>query len=151
MVLLLESTNILSSLVKWSLVLSEDSVGSLSERGQEMRGVERRREPRLRLSWESHIFLEDIGTGHIGRMVDLNSCGAAVLVDSASQLWPGREVELGFMYPKVVNGNFQIMHYHKRGTVKRDDWYSPSLKRVVIEFHERLPDMPAVGNEYIGV
>ncbi len=113
-----------------------------------MRPIDRRREPRLRYSWDTHIYTDGFRSGYVGRMVDLNSRSAALLVDFSADLWPGKEIEVGFMYPKVVNGNFDIIQEHRKGTVIRDNWHNPQLKRVVIEFHETLPESPAIGNEY---
>jgi len=82
-------------------------------------------------------------------MVDLNSEGAALLIDQQRNFWPGQEIKLGVMYPRVVNGSFDIIHNHVAGTVYRSEWYNPNLKRLVVRFHDRLPEAPAVGNEYI--
>ncbi len=82
-------------------------------------------------------------------MVDLNSDGAALLIENHRNLWSGQDIELGVMYPKVVNGKFDIINNHIRGTVYRNEWYNSSLQRVVVRFDRPLGESPAIGNEYI--
>jgi len=111
--------------------------------------VDRRREPRLRYSWDGQLYLNNIRGGTLARMVDLSSEGAALLVENQHDVWPGQEIELGMMYPKVVNGNFDIVHNHMKGTIYRSDRYNDSMNRVVVRFNGALEDAPAIGNEYI--
>ncbi len=111
--------------------------------------VDRRREPRLRYSWDSQVFMNNVRGGIRTRMVDLNSDGAAILVENDRNLWSGQEIELGLMYPRVINGSFDIVHNHVRGTVYRNEWYNSSLRRLVVRFNQPLAEAPAVGNEYI--
>ncbi len=111
--------------------------------------AERRQEPRLRYSWESQLYCDDIRGGKLGRMIDLNSKCAAVLVENTCPLEIGKEAEIGLMYPRVINGNFEIVHEHRPCTVIRRDWYNPSLDRVVVEFHYPMDEHPAIGNEYV--
>lgn len=112
-------------------------------------GIDRRSEPRLNYSWDSQIYTEGTRGGRLGRMVDLNSKGAAFLVSNDTDLSLGGEIEMGIMYPRVVNGNFDIINDHLRGEVVRNDWYNSEMKRLVVEFHAPMEDHPAVGNEYI--
>ncbi len=112
-------------------------------------GIDRRSEPRLNYSWDSQIYSEETRGGRLGRMVDLNSKGAAFLVSSDMNLSLGGKIEMGIMYPRVVNGNFDIVHDHLEGEVVRNDWYNPEMKRLVVEFREPMENKPAVGNEYI--
>jgi len=95
------------------------------------------------------MYFQNTRGGMQAQMVDLNSNGAAMLVGNDRNVWPGQEIELGLMYPKVVNGSFDIVHNHVRGTVYRSEWYNPSVKRVVVKFDQPLVEAPAVGNEYI--
>lgn len=111
--------------------------------------IDRRREPRLRYSWDGQMYMGNVRGGVATRMVDLNSEGAALLMDTDRNVWSGQEIELGLMYPRVVNGSFDIVHNRLKGTIYRSEWYNPSLKRVVVKFHQPLPESPAVGNEYI--
>jgi len=111
--------------------------------------VDRRQEPRLRYSWESQLYCDDIRGGRLARMVDLNSKGAAILVENDCPFETGKEVEIGLMYPKVINGNFEIIHEHRPCTVIRNEWYNSALNRIVVQFHLPMEQPPAVGNEYI--
>ncbi len=111
--------------------------------------VDRRREPRLRYSSDGQMYFANQRGGTVARMVDLNSEGAAMLLDNRRNVWPGQEIELGVMYPKVINGSFDIVHNHIHGTVYRSEWYNASMRRVVVRFHQPLAEAPAVGNEYI--
>ncbi len=111
--------------------------------------IDRRREPRLRYSWDGQMYVQNVRGGLVTRMVDLNSEGAALLVANDQNLWTGQDIELGLMYPRIVNGSFDILHDHRRGTIYRNEWYNPSLQRVVVRFHQPLGEAPAVGNEYI--
>jgi len=111
--------------------------------------IDRRREPRLRYSWDGQLYKNNMRGGIATRMVDLTSEGAAFLVEDDRNLWNGEDVELGVMYPRVINGSFDIVHGHVRGTVYRNEWYNPSLRRVVVRFNQPLTEAPAIGNEYI--
>ena len=111
--------------------------------------IDRRREPRLRYSWDGQVYLNNIRGGIATRMVDLNSEGAALLLENRNSIWTGQELELGLMYPRIVNGSFDILHNHLQGTVYRNEWYNTSLRRVVVRFDQPLAESPAVGNEYI--
>jgi hypothetical protein len=95
------------------------------------------------------MYFENTRGGTLARMVDLNSDGAALLLDGNREVWPGQEIELGLMYPKVVNGSFDIVHSHTRATVYRSEGYNNDMKRIVVRFNQPLADAPAVGNEYI--
>jgi hypothetical protein len=111
--------------------------------------IDRRREPRLRYSWDGQMYVQNVRGGIVTRMVDLSSEGAALLVESERNLWAGQDIELGMMYPKIVNGSFDIVNNRLQGTVYRNEWYNSSLQRVVVRFHQPLKESPAVGNEYI--
>jgi len=109
---------------------------------------DRRGEPRLKFAWDAQLYLTDARTGTPGRMVDLNSEGAALLLDVSKELHPGQPVELRLTYPRVTDGQFHILHHCRWGTVLRTDFYNPALKRVVLRFQEPLLDRPGVQNEY---
>jgi hypothetical protein len=111
--------------------------------------IDRRKEPRLRYSWDGQVYLNKVRGGFLTRMVDLSSEGAALLMENNANLSSGQEIELGIMYPKVVNGSFDIIHNRLHGTVYRNEWYNSSLRRVVVKFNDTLAEAPAVGNEYI--
>ena len=111
--------------------------------------VERRREPRLRYSWDAQLYLPDHRAGTLGRMVDLNSRTAAVLVDRARPLHAGQWVELALTYPRVEQDEFQIIHDHRQGWVLRMDDYNDALNRMVVQFDRRLDECPAVDNDYV--
>jgi len=110
---------------------------------------ERRREPRLRYSWEAFLNLPEHRGGVMGRMVDLNSDGAALLVGRACTPNPGQPVEMKLAYPRVSDGEFQILNDQRWATVLRTEPYNDALSRVVLRFHQRLEEAPAEANEYV--
>ena len=111
--------------------------------------VDRRREPRLRYSWDGQVYTNHIRGGIVSRMIDLNSEGAAILMPHSDRLSTNEEIELGLLYPRIVNGSFNIIHAHPKATIFRSEWYNADLRRVVVRFNSPLLESPAIGNEYI--
>lgn len=111
--------------------------------------AEKRAEPRLRFCWDTQIFCDANPRGRNARMVDLNSRCAAILLENEHPVHAGSHLELGLMYPHVRDGEFEIEHTHRYGTVYRCEHYNETLKRVVVQFDEPLPDLPAVENDYV--
>ena len=111
--------------------------------------VDRRKEPRLRYSWDGQIYSNQVRGGIASRMIDLNSEGAALLMPHNDGIGANAQIELGLLYPRVVNGSFNIIHAHPKATIYRSEWYNSDLRRVVVRFNNPLTESPAVGNEYI--
>jgi hypothetical protein len=110
---------------------------------------DRRREPRLRYSWEGRIYCDGVRGGHLVRMVDINSEGAAVLVENDNSFPVGKNIRMGMSYPRISEGEFDILNHETSGCVYRDQHYNPQMRKLVIKFHAPLSRHPAVGNEYI--
>jgi len=110
--------------------------------------ADRRHEPRLRFCWEAHVYGPNQPRGMIGRMVDLNSRSAAVLVDRSSPVVEGQPIELALTWPRVEQQQFEIIRDRRTGTVTRSDQYNPTLNRIVMEFDQPIAEHPAADNEY---
>lgn len=82
-------------------------------------------------------------------MIDLNREAAALLFNGAQDLMPGQELELGFTYPRIADGEFEIVHQHREARVLRAEPYNDQLQRIVVQFHQPLEDPPAAENEYL--
>lgn len=111
--------------------------------------TDRRREQRLRYSWDTHVYFTNQRGGTLARMIDLNSEAASLLLDRYRDLEPGQEVELSLNYPKVTGGRFEIVQDRMWGTVRRTQDYNEALNRVLVAFHRQLDDPPGVENEYV--
>jgi len=111
--------------------------------------ADRRGERRLRFCWDAQVYGTNHDRGTLARMIDLNSQGAAMLLDSSSHVSPGDCIELGLTYPRVEGQAFQIIHDHRTGTVIRTQPYNQSLSRVVVHFGQPIVDPPGTHNDYI--
>ena len=82
-------------------------------------------------------------------MIDVNSRGAALLLDRSRAAHPGQLIELALTYPRVTDQRFEILHGHVLGMVVRREGYNPSFDRLYVRFDQPLAESPAVRNEYI--
>ena len=76
-------------------------------------------------------------------MIDLTSQGAAFLLNSNTPLQAGDPIELRLSYPQTGDGQFQIMHAQRTGTVLRNQGYNSDLNRIVVQFAEPMDTPPA--------
>lgn len=81
-------------------------------------------------------------------MIDLNRHGAAFLLNSGDPVNPGDPIELRLTYPRVEDGQFQIMHAQHTGTVIRSQAYNDNLNRIVVQFAEPMDTAPVAENQY---
>ena len=114
----------------------------------ETEDAERRTEPRLRYAWDAQVMMPGVRGGHVGRMIDLNSKGAAFLLPNDRHAPVGKDVTLRLSYPRVEDGEFNIVTNERPGRIYRSQNYNPEMKRVVVTFNDHLDDAPALENEY---
>jgi hypothetical protein len=110
---------------------------------------DRRIEPRLRYAWDTQVFFPSDSKGLLARMVDLNSRAVALLMRRDRHLTCGQKIVLGLMYPRITDGEFDIVHHHVEATVTRSELYNADLHRVVLQFGQPLDECPGKENEYV--
>ena len=102
--------------------------------------IERRREPRHRLSlpvwWRAP---GQVGTQH-GWMLDVSGHGAALMTSRQSRPAVGDRVDVSLVDPDLRPGPGVSSHLLKRATVHRLDPLASSLDRVALHFDGSLWD-----------
>jgi hypothetical protein len=104
---------------------------------------ERREEKRLRYHWPIW-FAEDTDGGlSQGQMVDLSSNSAAFSCYAEHCPYPGQWITARFSVPQYGEDNsFDLSNYVRSCSVSRIDEISPFLRRVAVQFSDRLPFRP---------
>ncbi len=104
---------------------------------------ERREEKRLRYHWPIW-FAEDAGSQlSQGQMVDLSSSSAAFSCYTENCPYPGQWIMARFSVPQYGQDNsFDLSNYVRSGSVCRIDEISQFLRRVTVQFADKLPFRP---------
>lgn len=105
---------------------------------------ERRIEQRLRYHWPIW-FAEDFEEDLLqGQMVDVSSGGAAFTCHANQDCpYPGQSLTARFSVPRFVgDGAFDMASFTRIGKVCRVDNVNSFLRKVAIQFAERLPFSP---------
>lgn len=104
---------------------------------------ERRREKRLRYHWPIWFAEGSDGSLLQGQMVDICSGGAAFNCYAEHCPYPGQQITTRFSVPQYGKDNsFDLSNYVRTGSICRVDEINPFLRRVAVQFADRLPFKP---------
>ncbi len=108
------------------------------------KGVERRREQRLRYHWPIW-FAEDFDEMlSQGQMVDVSSGGAAFTCHADGNCpYPGQQITARFSVPCFgAEESFDMANFTRTGEVRRVERVNDLVRRVAVQFGEVLPFKP---------
>ncbi len=111
--------------------------------------IERRRESRLRYSWQMYFQPHD-GRIEQGRMVDLSSSGACFLTKNACDLRPGHRLPLRLTHPMIQDDLFTIIEVRREAEVLRVEPHACDQQRVAVRLDPPLDYAPAEASDNEG-
>ena len=105
--------------------------------------ADRRTEKRLRYQWPIWFAEDFSGLLTQGQMVDVSSGGAAFTCHADKCPSPGQQITARFSVPLYdQEETFDLSNFIRTGRICRVEQVNPFLRRVAIQFSDKLPLKP---------